>query len=79
MKTLSTSILFLVCSLGAGSLRAQTADEIVNKYIKAIGGKELISSIKSIYEEGTLEVNGNEGPSTTYIVSGKAFKNTIDF
>jgi uncharacterized membrane protein YkoI len=79
MKTLSKSILFLLASFGMGNLRAQTADEIVNKYISAIGGKEVLNGIKTIYEEGTLELNGNEAPSTTYIVSGKAFKNIINF
>jgi hypothetical protein len=56
----------------------QTADEIVNKHIEALGGKEKISQIKSIYTESTMNVMGNEAPNTTYVLSGKGFKTEID-
>jgi hypothetical protein len=79
MKTLSTALFAAVFSLGAISSRAQTADEIVNKYIQALGGRDAIAGVKTIYEEGNLSVMGQDAPSTTYIVSGKGFKSSVDF
>jgi len=80
MKTLiAASLLTISSSLTVATLQAQTADEIVTKHIAAIGGKSVISSVKSLYLEGSLEVMGNEAPSTTYILSGKGFKNEVDF
>jgi hypothetical protein len=78
MKTLSVTIILLALTFSAVSTQAQTADEIVNKYIAALGGKDAIKSVKTIYEEGSLNVMGNEAPSTTYIVDGKGFKNQVD-
>jgi hypothetical protein len=79
MKTLSTALLAAVFSLLAMSTRAQSVDEIVNKYVKAIGGRDAIAGVKTIYEEGSLNVMGQEAPSTTYIISGKGFKSSVDF
>lgn len=79
MKTLSTGLFSLVFFFAAVPSRAQTADEIVNKYITAIGGKDAIKSVKTISEEGSLDVMGNTAPSTTIIADGKGFKSTVDF
>ena len=49
-------------------------DEIVNKYVDAIGGKDKIQQIKTMYMESTNQVMGNEGPSTITIVNGVGFK-----
>ena len=79
MKTLKTAFLSLIALVSMASMRAQTADEIISKYITAIGGKDKINAVKSLYVESTLEVMGNEAPSTTTIVNGKAFKSETDF
>lgn len=70
---------------GILALHAQTADEIINKHLAAMGGKDLIKSVKSLYQEGSMEVlvndapMGGEAPTMTYIVFGKAFKNVVTF
>jgi hypothetical protein len=57
---------------------AQTADEIVGKYVAAIGGKDAISKVKSMYLETSVQVMGNESPSTTTIVDGVGYKTETD-
>lgn len=59
--------------------RAQSADDIITKHIDAIGGKEKLSQITSIYTEKKTEVMSNESTSTTTILNGKGYKNESDF
>jgi hypothetical protein len=80
MKTLIKRSFFVgIATLGMTTLHAQTADEIVNKYIDAIGGRTIINGVKSLTVESTVLVQGMEAPSTTYIVAGKGFKTETDF
>ena len=37
---------------------SQTADDIINKCLDALGGKDKLSSIKALYEEGNVDFNG---------------------
>ena len=80
MKTLmKLSVFVLVAVLACTNLHAQTADEIVNKYVAAVGGKTAIENIKTLYIESDVDVMGNNAPSTTWIVNGKGFKSELDF
>jgi hypothetical protein len=80
MKTLRKQSLFVLAALAlVTTCRAQTAEEIVNKSIDAVGGKDAIAAVKSIVYTQTLEAAGNEVPSVTTIVAGKGFKLEIDF
>ncbi|HEY0679437.1 MAG TPA: hypothetical protein VGD17_14225 [Chitinophagaceae bacterium] len=65
--------------LSSSYLQAQTADEVVSKHIAAIGGKDVISKIKSQVIESDLSVMGSTLTSTTTIVVGKGFKNVANF
>jgi hypothetical protein len=58
---------------------AQTADEVINKYVDAIGGKNKLTQIKSLYFESSVQVMGNESPSTLTIINGKGFKMQSEF
>jgi len=58
---------------------APTADEIVQKYLAAIGGKDVISQVKSISTESSVQVMGSDAPSTTVILDGVGYKSETDF
>lgn len=74
-KIIALVVPSLLC---ASFLTAQTAEEIIDNYINAIGGKELIQQISSVYTEGSLDAMGNMGTIKTTLLSGKGFKQEID-
>src|SRR5215831_14832509 len=69
---LSIAVLFF------STVQAQTADEIINKHIDALGGKEKLDQLKSIYVETSVEAMGNTSPSIENLVQGKGFKSETD-
>ena len=79
MKISSLLLLTVAISVAGYHVHAQTADDIINKHIQAIGGKEKLGQVKTIYMEGTLDLMGNQAPSVTQIVHGKGYKNEVDF
>jgi len=56
-----------------------TADEIVEKYLAAIGGKEVIGKVKSISMESSAQIMGTEAPGTMVIVDGVGYRSDTDF
>jgi len=79
MKNFIRGMVVVSALAGAVSLSAQTADEIVSKYVAAIGGKDAISQVKSVYMGSSVSVMGAENPSTTTIVDGVGYKNETEF
>src|SRR4051794_11151817 len=79
MKAIKFAVLGIIALCTIVSAKAQSVDEIVGKYVDALGGKDKISKITSLYQESTIEIMGNEASSTTTILNGKAFKNEMDF
>jgi hypothetical protein len=78
MKMVKMGLALIVAMAGITGLRAQTADDIVNKYIDAIGGRDKLSKVKTFYSESTSQVMGQEGPSTLTIVKGVGYKLSSD-
>lgn len=76
MKTLP-KVLTGMLLISSTYLQAQTADEVVNKHIDAIGGSSVIGSIKSMVMDGELIAPGATLNSKIYLVNGKAFKSEI--
>lgn len=77
MKTLKTIIVAALCfaTLGAS---AQTADEIVAKYVAAMGGADKLNSINSVQMEGSISVQGMDIPITLTTLSKKGSRMDID-
>lgn len=51
--------LFIIFLLAVQFASSKTVDEIIEKYVKARGGKENLNTLKSIYMEGTKEKDGS--------------------
>lgn len=79
MKNLIRGIIASAVLAGAFTLSAQTVDEIISKHLAAIGGKDAISQIKSISMETSVQVMGNEAPSTTVILDGVGYRTETEF
>src|SRR6478735_3900033 len=58
MKKLKTSLLSIFIFIGINSLHAQTVDEIIDKYVEAAGGKDVIGKINTIYMESNVHKMG---------------------
>jgi hypothetical protein len=74
MKLVKMGISLMVAISGFSGIRAQTVDEIVNKYMDATGGKDKIEQIKTLHMEGTYEAMGNQGPTAVDIIRGSDYK-----
>ena len=76
------SIKFVLLALAViitSALSAQSVDEIIGKHVDAIGGKEKLSQVKSLYTENSVDVMGNAAPQKEYLLEGKGYKNELDF
>jgi len=70
-------LLFTAVSLSFAA-KAQTADDIIGKYVDAIGGKDKINQIKSVYTDATVSVMGMDGPATTTLLVGKGYRTELE-
>ena len=71
--------LLALAVMATSSTFAQTVDEVINKHIEAIGGKEKLSQVKSVYMENSVDVMGSTAPQKEYLVDGKAYKAEVEF
>lgn len=75
MKTTFFSILTMVCILFTNVTGStQTADEIINKYLQALGGQEKLKTIQTVVMEGSLSVQGFELPIKLSSVHNKGVR-----
>ena len=58
MKNLKTCLLASLAIVSILSLKAQTLDEIIDKNIAAMGGKEKLLALNTVSMEGSLSMNG---------------------
>ena len=60
----SKTVLAFVFAVIAYSATAQTADDIVNNYVAAMGGAEKLTSLKTVKMEGSMSTQGIDVPLT---------------
>jgi len=77
MKQIKKTLLALFLLVGVNAVKAQTVDEIVDKYITAIGGKEKMLALNSLKMEGSLSVQGFDIGITVTILNGKGSRTDI--
>lgn len=58
---------------------AQTTDEIVAKYINAIGGKDAWEKVNSMKEDAIMDINGTEVNLTFVAEQNKGYKQIFSF
>lgn len=54
--------------------KAQTAADVIGNYINVMGGKDKLLSIKNVYMEGSMDMNGTPTTIKYYIVNKKAVR-----
>jgi hypothetical protein len=69
--------MILIASLCSIHIQAQTLDEIIDKNIAAMGGKEKLLALNSVSMEGTLSFNGQNIPVKIIQLNNKGQKITL--
>jgi len=70
-------ILCAILSFAFVSANAQTADDIIQKYSKAMGGLAAFNAIKTMKTTGTFTTQGVDLALTSQIINGKAIRNDV--
>jgi hypothetical protein len=75
----STMMMAVVLISAVVFAQAQTADQVINDYITARGGKEKLSSVKSITMEGSFSTQGLDIPMKSYMSTGVGSRQEFEF
>ena len=77
MKRVLLSTLFVI---SAYMTMAQSVDDVINSYVTALGGKEKLTSIQTLYTESvSVMQNGNEVTIKTWKVNDKLVRREVNF
>lgn len=58
MKSVKLFSLFVATAFSFATVKAQTADEVINKHLEAVGGVENWKKVTSLVQTGIMSVNG---------------------
>jgi hypothetical protein len=70
-------ILFSILTLAFVSTNAQTADDVIQKYSKAMGGLAAFNAIKTMKTTGTITTQGVDLALTSQIINGRAVRSDV--
>lgn len=77
MKNFAKCIAIVALGVFSNAAVAQSQDEIINKHIEAIGGKDNWNKVKTLRSEATMKANGAEIKMTFIQVDKKAMRQNI--
>jgi len=77
MKKLRIGLLAVAAIISVQSIKAQTVDEIVEKHLTALGGKEKLLSLKTVKMTGNLNTQGFDVGITVTVTQGVGSRNDI--
>jgi hypothetical protein len=77
MKTMKLFAFFVAAVFATASVKAQTADEVINKHIEAIGGLDNWKKVKSMVQTGSMTVQGMNIDLTITTLNGKGSRQDI--
>ena len=77
MKQIKKVCLALTLLLSVYQVKSQTVDEVIDKFITALGGKEKMMALNSVKLEGSLNVQGLDIGLTITILNGKGSRTDI--
>jgi hypothetical protein len=77
MKKSTLGLFAIAAAISIQSIKAQTVDEVIDKYEIALGGKEKLLSLKSVKMTGSISVQGFEVGVKVTIVDGVGSRNDI--
>ena len=77
MKKSTLGLFAIAAVISIQSIKAQTVDEVIDKYEIALGGKEKLLSLKSVKMTGSISVQGFEVGVKVTIVDGVGSRNDI--
>jgi len=70
-------VIFSILTFAFVSTNAQTADDIIQKYSKAMGGLAAFNAIKTMKTTGTITTQGVDLALTSQIINGKAVRSDV--
>jgi hypothetical protein len=73
------TLLSLAAVLSIGMLQAQTVDQVIDKHLQAIGGKEKLSSIQSISWFGNIDNGGVKIPYRNFVMHNTASRYDVTY
>jgi len=70
-------IIFSILTFAFVSTNAQTVDDVIQKYSKAMGGLAAFNAIKTMKTTGTITTQGVDLALTSQIINGKAVRSDV--
>ncbi|HUR66593.1 MAG TPA: hypothetical protein VMZ03_09595 [Chitinophagaceae bacterium] len=71
-------ILFVLFTLAAVTVEAQTVDEVIQHYTKGMGGLDAFNKVTSARITGTYSTQGNDFPFTIQVLNGKGMRTDVE-
>lgn len=77
MKTIKFLSFVVAACVSLSTVKAQTVDEVVNKHVEAIGGKDNWKKVTSMIQSGSMTVQGADVQVVSTVLHGKGYRNEI--